>query len=133
MSEWAIMQGRFLFDRTNRPDQAFGRANSTTPSNENTLRMVYTPPEEWQGLSCTCSFKLSHFSLQTDGSGWPVLTEGRCLKTLRLQPDLILEISTLIFTNKIEREKNKSMLKLEMFLTSEPTYGIFFSDVSNHA
>ena len=67
-----------------------------------------------------------HLFLQIDGSGWPVLTEGRCLKTLRLQPHMILEISTLICTNKIEREKNKSMLYSEMFLTPEPTYGVFF-------
>ena len=51
------------------------------PSNQHTLRMIYTPPEECEGLSCKCSFKFVAFSLQTEGSGWPVLKKRKHAKS----------------------------------------------------
>ena len=44
------------------------QANSTTPSNQHTSRMIYTPPEECEGVIMQAFIQIFAFSLHTDGS-----------------------------------------------------------------
>ena len=48
--------------------------------------MVYTPPEQCEGLSCKCFFKLLHFLRKLMRSGWPVLTKRKRKRPVIIMP-----------------------------------------------
>ena len=53
---------------------------------------MYTPPEEYEELSCKRSFKIAAFSLQTGGSGRQVLTKAKRPTSLFLLFGVLLSV-----------------------------------------